>query len=913
MDLKAQQMLKYWATISCFCCVTAVRAQTTISGRVSYQDGTAMINASVKIRDSAKGPIIHYALSDLQGNYRISLPGLNRRYRMECSFVGYKNHIFVVETRDARPEIFMHNITMDADTGVLNEIHVQANPPVRVSGDTTIFRADAFRQGNEANVGDLVNNLPGFSVEDGRIKYNGRSVSRVLVEGEDLFGQDYTTITRNVSSRGIEKIELIDNYKDNTYLSTRLQKGQELVVNLRFDKKFLYRVVGSAELGSDPSLQYYKARGNLISFMPKLKFVTTVNVNTTGFLGSELAGDITGFPAAVLARKEGINFDADLPYTVSPIAQSVNIRSAVIPGNKLVFNHSRLITNNALYKPSGKWQVRNIVQVYKDVYSQQRAVREDYAIPGNSFTVHNNQYLEKDIPVFKLANEVIYSPSPGLQVIHRLSFQTMTEEDSVGETKQVLNVINSHLSNTTRGLRQQLNVVKMLDSNLLFSISIQRYGVLSKQQTSVFPSGIFESLTADSSVRRLRSLITDDYSNWYVDVKASWKKGPGTYSLKLFYRNTGSVLNSDALLFAGDSSQPANSTTFLTRSRFRMLARGAELETVQQLSKHVTLQLNQKFEGGELSLANAGLSDKISRYLYYEPAIELRARINNMQSFGIRYGLQNRFADPYDLFAAYIVSSAGSVVKGIHQLNTGQSAQFTLNYFYADAVRRKITGYAAITYMHEPLLYLANSLPNVFFTLNTRISFPGTGKTMNLLGSLSKYVSVIKSQVSADFNAIRHNSYYAANNSTGPFAFANTGIQLKLKTIVAGQLITSLGWQGNFMSQDFDKGTAQYRSQSGQTHTCTAAFSYSIRKSLVFTGRFQRIIQHFGSDDQQLGLADMALKYSLEKPKLSLELSGNNIFSPGRLSTTVYTSISTITQSVKMLPAYVMLLATVDF
>jgi hypothetical protein len=186
-------MVKYRICLLLLCSIyllanTKINAQYVLQGQVSDARKAPVASASIKIKDSARGLPRFFAISDKEGKYRIRLPAGNKQFWLECSLLGYRNVSFVLPV-PAGP-VQLKNILLTADTADLPAINVYSIPPVTVSGDTTTFRVDAFKKGNESNVGELLNVVPGFSVNNGRISYQGRAVTKVLIEDDDLFGSD---------------------------------------------------------------------------------------------------------------------------------------------------------------------------------------------------------------------------------------------------------------------------------------------------------------------------------------------------------------------------------------------------------------------------------------------------------------------------------------------------------------------------------------------------------------------------------------------------------------------------------------------------------------------------------------------------------------------------------------------------
>jgi hypothetical protein len=124
-------------------------------------------------------------------------------------------------------------------------------------------------------------------------------VEKVMIEGDDLFNQNYTIGTRNIRADMIDKIQAIDRYQDNP-LFKGISESERMVLNLtiREDKK--YKISGSTTTGAGFG---GRARGqthiNLISITKKSKSYILGNANNTGNNALESTG-ASDYPVARL-------------------------------------------------------------------------------------------------------------------------------------------------------------------------------------------------------------------------------------------------------------------------------------------------------------------------------------------------------------------------------------------------------------------------------------------------------------------------------------------------------------------------------------------------------------------------------------------------------------------------------------
>ncbi|HTE02377.1 MAG TPA: outer membrane beta-barrel family protein, partial [Mucilaginibacter sp.] len=111
---------------------------------------------------------------------------------------------------------------------------------IKIKGDTTEFNAAAYTVQPNAKVEDLLKQLPGIQVDkDGKITAQGQTVNKVLVDGEEFFGDDPTLVTKNIRADMVDKVQLYDKKSDQATF-TGIDDGQKektLNIKLKADKK----------------------------------------------------------------------------------------------------------------------------------------------------------------------------------------------------------------------------------------------------------------------------------------------------------------------------------------------------------------------------------------------------------------------------------------------------------------------------------------------------------------------------------------------------------------------------------------------------------------------------------------------------------------------------------------------------
>ncbi|NCI45919.1 hypothetical protein [Sediminibacterium soli] len=132
-------------------------------------------------------------------------------------------------------------------------------------------------------------------------------------------------------------------------------------------------------------------------------------------LATEVLGTaFTSEPA--MNRRDAINFDLFPRFSSGPTDLLPDINSQLIPKNKMVKNHSSVITVNTLYKPSKTIQIKGIVQYYKDAFEQQQLLKSDYSVSGVNLIVNGNRFSSVALTQFSINTQSIELIRPYLML-----------------------------------------------------------------------------------------------------------------------------------------------------------------------------------------------------------------------------------------------------------------------------------------------------------------------------------------------------------------------------------------------------------------------------------------------------------------------------------------------------------------
>ncbi len=253
----------------------------TIKGHVTDTlNKSSMQNAVVYIKSIKDSSLVSYTRADSKGSFVLPAAAAGK-YIMVVSYPNYVDWIDTVRVTDGATKDIDIFITTKAY--LLQEVIVkQTIAPIRIKGDTTEYLADSFHVKAGATVEDLLKIMPGISVNSkGEITTQGQKVQKVLVDGDEFFGDDPTMATQNLNAKDVAKVQVFDKKSDQAALTGIDDGTKQKTVNLVLKEDAKKGYFGKVEGGTDFN-KYYKAKASASRFTSTLKAGGLIIADRTG-------------------------------------------------------------------------------------------------------------------------------------------------------------------------------------------------------------------------------------------------------------------------------------------------------------------------------------------------------------------------------------------------------------------------------------------------------------------------------------------------------------------------------------------------------------------------------------------------------------------------------------------------------
>lgn len=732
-------------------------AQIELKGYVKSFDSTKPIPyCSVLIKSDST--VVTYTITNKEGFYIINLSENYKKLIIETSIINYlpSREELIIENHDFASHIL--NFSLKERITNLKEVYIEAKkPPITIKKDTTEYNLNQFKDGSERVVEDLLKNLPGITIKsNGAIEFKGKQVTRVLLDGDNVFDENYTVGTKNIDSEIVESVQAIEDYNSN-YLLKGIKSSQDVAVNLVL-KKGAADISGNTEVGFGiENKKHIKVNAILVS--KKLKGFSTFSNNN---IGENYSPYNFSSNTLDIAKTNEIN------QRTNNLIRINNLNS-VLPDNRTSINNNYFGSINTLYKINNKLSLRL------------------------NYGVFNDKLIRTEI------NEIDYNFEDGFSVKTREDF-VKTPKKNIYEYEMIYHVNKKSLFTSEGKLdfQKETNTSKGLNNDILFENSTK--------SKDLFFTNNFQYTNRFNAISafQLTSIISTNNLPQNINVISASEN----FNQKLDFRKN--VINLEAKLF----SKPKKSEYFIALGcNYDENFMDSELQGVtienQFLSNDtyynifkIYLNINYKYNikrwqfsaNLDNSVLNIGLNDGnlISKYndnvFLLNPSFSANYYINKKSYLYSNYSLSNKIPEVSKTYSGLVLINNRTLLSNDFNfniinnstLNTG----FRINDFYNLFQFHLYAKYGFQKYGYVNRLNVSQNN-----NLYTSIVDVTNNKNLNFGLSIEKYMHLLKSTFNID-------SFYSIDEYQN--IINNSGLRDNRNKSFFGKIEIRSGFKGAF-------------------------------------------------------------------------------------------------------------------
>ncbi len=637
--------------------------------------GAGIEYANVYIESPESG-IIAFSNTNAVGQYEIvTNVKLPDTVNITASVLGFKAKTFFLRT--ASNKVFIQDFQLSQEDFLLEEAIVKEESlPIIRNNDTTRYKVSAFIDSTEYSVEDVLKKLPGIEVSDvGGISINGKPIAKVMIEGDDLFGSNYTVGTRNLRAGVLDEVEVVDNYEDNPVLKD-INLSDDVILNLKIKESKKNVISGGYTLGlgyGDEIKNYF--HGNLFSFSKKSKTVLLGNINNIGF---------------------------------NPIGEV------------------ELLSNNASLIQSIEKESSKPLSLFNDPEFQRIGLPDKFTFQKNTNIVNFNQ-------VFNLSNELdiklsgTYFKEKGTQnyfydnvffsTADTLTFKETTESKKKNDLSDFVLSVNYFSKNNKNSIKLYSNYIsRKEETNQLFErIENSLKRAIGQDNTSL-PTSFYNALEYTSKVSKYSifqitskykrqknnqylALQDDNYADYFdletlnqIAQKSKIAQTKSelsfrylyskriTLNVELLYSDINTSIFSNTTL--DERLQPNNSTEIY----------GNDIsikQSIPMLKSIFRKKIAKNIFSGGIELSHSSFKgDKFKsqkRYLF-NSFLQLKTKLDSYSLLNFKYSYKEQFAQTNTLFEEFIFNDYQTLKRGTFNLLPEKEHRLSGSYSYDDVL-----------------------------------------------------------------------------------------------------------------------------------------------------------------------------------------------------------------------------------
>jgi|GEM_PF-1867420 len=248
-------------------CISAT-AQFRISGELRDSISQAPLEtAIIQVKETGDSPIVAFTMTDSLGRFSVAhslSEGL-----VTASILGYTDKSIQIDSTTTVLNFELSNHDFD-----LKEISVKAYKSGFIrNGDTITYKPEVFTNETEENLKDVLNRIPGVSVEkNGSISVNGKQVDKLKLEGDDFMNSSRNAALLGIAADNIEDIDYYIN-KDESF-------EEETILDIHLKKDFKNKWAGELAGGAG-AIKAWSLTTNIYRIGGRSNFFSSNKFNNT--------------------------------------------------------------------------------------------------------------------------------------------------------------------------------------------------------------------------------------------------------------------------------------------------------------------------------------------------------------------------------------------------------------------------------------------------------------------------------------------------------------------------------------------------------------------------------------------------------------------------------------------------------
>ncbi len=837
----------------------------SVNGIVRDSTSAPLAGITVQLVAISNGGVLVYTQTDSIGRYSLIIPSDqpdSANLTVRILALGYK----AVEKHVAYNEELVNFVLVDETLRLPEVLLKDSKPRLTISNDTTSYRVADFASVRDRTIGDVINNLPGFHVEEnGRIKYNGRYINSFYIDGDDFLDDKYSIGTRTIPQTAVADIQVIENHQSIKALENKVF-SDDIAINLKLTDEARLKLIGQVNLGGGtPSV--YEEEGNAILLKKANKTISSVRANN---IGTEMKENFLSFNELENLVRIGY----------SPVNAQLSTGTGIylpLDKTRYLFNHSGSVSS------ANSWTLKNGFKIKATGYylydnEIQRYSRSSEMFIFQDTIAYNEQQYNKIEDRIGHGDVVLTVNKKDFYLNNKLAYDYTS---NINSTRLFSNTNTFHQNYRYRGQKfyNELHLIKSPPDKAIIQEYYSYLILENRPESLVIDSAAYPDLFGTiSKARNVNQNL--ETPTFYTNNFVSFRFGGGLFSQS--YRAGASLeqqeLNTDLFAFSPTDTlrrlNPTNGKNALYLCQLKLYI--APVYTIK--TDRINLQVTLPFTYNRLHYHDTGLNaNRAQHWLTMNPSVKLNASLNTSINTSLSYSISQQPSQLMQSYTGYILNNYRSISTNDYPNAISKTSRlgFSLQWKKPSSI---FFANLNASYTDQKRNTISKRELSDMMSYTSQIKFDNNSRNWVISADVSKYF--YHTQATASAGPILQYSY--ANQMVNAILLPYVNVIEGYHGKIEGKLSEAIHYRYDFkqlINKSYLEKGERASAISSIELSHEAAFDYSIGANLSFSTVYMASKSNSRSSAASFyGFLDQSVRIHIEKLKSDIELLGYNLF-----------------------------------
>ena len=865
-----------------FTFATFILNAQNIKGTVKDSVGNYIPFSNILIRDNTNPQNIVEFSYARNGLFSLTLKKEYREILLEVTSPNYQSEKIIIENHKIN-RTYTFNVILQKNKSIeLKEVIVVAEKkPFSIKNDTITFNIDKYKEPTDKKVQDVIKRLPGIEVNEksGEIKYKGKSVETVTLDGDNLFGYNYSLGTRNINIDMLEQVQAIENYTENPLLKG-IESEEKVSLNLKL-KKGKTDYSGNIDFGlgySDSKKILNNTNSNILGISKKIKSFGVLSYNNLG---------INHTPFDYFSGNKTIENLKDKELITQKVI-SETLFSSIIDDERSNINNLIFSNYNIIFKVKKKLSIKANVFYYNDKISNNQVASNINNFESEIVSTLDNYTTKKNPNLYRGDIEIKYNTSKKslLEYKSRFIYENInTNSDIIANN---VNFYYSKLNSKNTFLNQKLIFTNKLNDKQALQLHLNHSYNNIPQFLELTQSNNNNSLYQNSNFKKN-----------YFDLMSNLigKKEQSKYSIIIGY-----TFNLTPFTSYNNISLSFNDIKYLTKTLYNISSYNV---TKDKWTFSPSYSLRYFYQ----SLNDNSLSQEAVYNILFEPSILIRYKINNKSFIAAKTSIIQNSNTEENIFKIPVITNNRLSISNNPSLEIQKSKLININY-YNNNLYKNFYINLGINYQINNGNYFSNFTINETETILNNFFLMVENRNLSFNLSTEKYVNFLSTNFKLKSSYSKNDYKNIINSSELRNNFSNVfNTNLSIKTAFN----TKLNFENNLTINFFSNKTGNSTTINNNNFSNSFKIKYKHSDRLFSVISNDSYIPNLKNRDNNYNFLDFSIIYRPSDKKYEFNLVGKNLLNNTIFNQIQITDFSVNTLQNNLISRYIFINFTYNF